>query len=258
MQQTYALVQILKRALKQADMTYADVARGMNMSEANVKRMFSTCHFSLHRLEAVCELIDYKITDLMHLLNESENRISSLTRSQEEALVNDERLLLVAVCARNHWTFEDIVDYYQIAATDCIRLLARLDRLRLIELMPGNRIRLLVAEDFRWIPGGPIESFFEKSIQAEFLNSSFTRPNEFRQYLGGSMSRGSTDALKRKLQTVVREFAELHRNDAALPASERMNVGLVLALRPWELSAFRNLKRKRAQQPAADPEQGEE
>ena len=255
MQQTQALVQVLKKVLKQAGMTYADVARGMNMSEANVKRMFSTCHFSLHRLEAVCELIDYKITDLIQLLYESQHRISSLTRSQEEALVNDGRLLLVAVCARNYWTFGDIVENYRITETECIRLLARLDRLRLIELMPGNRIRLLVAEDFEWIPGGPIESFFEKSIQAEFLNSSFSRPNEFRQYLGGSMSRGSMDALKRKLHTVVREFTELRRNDAALQASEKTNVGLVLAFRPWELSAFRNLGRKRRQQSAGNSEQ---
>ena len=255
MQQTQALVQILKKALKQAGMTYADVARGMNMSEANVKRMFSTCHFSLHQLEAVCDLIDYRISDLIGLLDESQNRISSLTPSQEEALVNDWRLLLVAVCARNHWTFEEIVENYRIAGTECIRLLAKLDRLGLIELMPGNRIRLLVAEDFKWIPGGPIESLFEKSIQAEFLNSSFNRSNEFRHYLGASMSRGSMDALKRKLQMVVREFAELHRSDRALPASEKTYVGMVLALRPWELSAFRGLRRKSSQQSAADGEQ---
>lgn len=241
--QTRALVDTLKQALKQAGMTYGDVARGLGMSEANIKRMFSTCSLSLDRLESICRLIDFQVTDLVLMMQAAEQRISSLTQAQEQALVDDRRLLLVALCARNHWTFEDITGNYRIEDTECIRLLAQLDKLRLIDLMPGNRIRLLVAEDFRWLPGGPIERFFEREIQAEFLASNFARADEYRQYLGGTITAASAALLKRRLQALAREFAELHRADASLPASERVNIGMVLALRPWESSAFSEIRR---------------
>lgn len=105
-----------------------------------------------------------RVPALVRLQGEGERRISRLTREQEEELVADVRLLLVALLVRNRWGFEDIVREYAISETECVRLLARLDRLRLIELQPGNRVRLLVARNFRWIPGGPIERFFERHV----------------------------------------------------------------------------------------------
>ena len=156
----------------------------------------------------------------------------------------DQSLLLAAVCVRNHWRAEDIVRVYRVSDTECTRLLARLDRLKLIELLPGNRYRLLVAEDFQWIAGGPIEKFFETRMLSEFLDSRFDGADEFRQYLGGSISAASAAVLRRKLREVALEFASLHAHDARLPSSEKVNVGVVLALRPWELKAFRAMRRR--------------
>jgi transcriptional regulator with XRE-family HTH domain len=53
MSQIVAVVDALKRALKAKNLTYAQVARELKMSEASVKRMFSSNHFTLHRFEQV-------------------------------------------------------------------------------------------------------------------------------------------------------------------------------------------------------------
>ena len=47
MPQTDALIDTLKQALKTSHLTYAEVARRLNMSEANVKRMFAAKRFTL-------------------------------------------------------------------------------------------------------------------------------------------------------------------------------------------------------------------
>ena len=52
MAQTTALIETLKQALKSRRLTYAEVARRLEMSEANVKRMFASRRFTLDRLEA--------------------------------------------------------------------------------------------------------------------------------------------------------------------------------------------------------------
>ena len=51
-----AIVDALKRMLKGRGITYANVAAGLGLSEASVKRMFSRRDFTLQRLEDVCRV----------------------------------------------------------------------------------------------------------------------------------------------------------------------------------------------------------
>lgn len=50
MAQTKQLIDTLKRALKAQGLSYADVAKELNLSEASVKRLFSQSGFSLAQL----------------------------------------------------------------------------------------------------------------------------------------------------------------------------------------------------------------
>ncbi len=243
MTQSVALIDTLKQALKSHRLTYAEVARRLEMSEANVKRMFASKRFSLDRLEAVCQLMKMELTDLVMLYEESRQRISQLTVEQEQELVGDIKLLLISVSVRNRLSFDDIVSRYQISESDCIKSLAKLDRLKIIDLLPGNRIKLRIDEDFRWLPGGPIDGFFEQQIQRQFMKAGFKGEQEQRLFLFGLLGESSSQLLNNKLQALAKEFGELHRQDAKLPLSKRRNFGCMLALRPWELNAFEPLRR---------------
>jgi DNA-binding Xre family transcriptional regulator len=245
MTQTTALIDTLKQALKHHGLTYAMVARRLAMSEANVKRMFATRRFTLERLEQICQLLELELTDLVQMYDESRQRITQLTEAQEKELVGDEKLLLVAVSVRNRLGFEDIVRNYALSETECIRCLARLDKLKIIDLLPGNRIKLRIDEDFRWLPDGPIDRFFEKQIKNQFLKSRFTGPHEQRLFLFGLLGDASVQVLKNKLQALSKEVADLHRQDALLPLEQRHNIGLMLAMRPWELGVFEPLMRRK-------------
>ena len=111
-----------------------------------------------------------------------------LTLEQETELVSDIKLLLMAYFLLNKLSFEDVISIYDISKTEGIRLLAKLDRMKIIELMPGNRVKLKFAKDFRLIPGGPIERFYEKTVQQEFFDSSFDGKGEFRIFVSGFFS----------------------------------------------------------------------
>lgn len=243
MAQTAALIETLKQALKTNRLTYAEVARRLDMSEANVKRMFATKRFSLDRLEEVCQLMQMELTDLFILYEESRQRITQLTKEQEEELIKETKLLLIAVSVRNRLSFEEIISNYAIKETECIQALARLDRLKIIDLLPGNRIKLRIDEDFRWLPNGPIERYFEKQVQSHFLKSGFQGEQKQRLFLFGLLSDASVEVLNNKLLALAKEFGELHRQDAKLPLGKRSNFGLMLAMRPWELEAFKPLRK---------------
>lgn len=239
MTQTNALIDTLKKALKSHQLTYALVAKKLDMSEANIKRMFASKRFSLDRLEEICQLMQMELTDLFQLYEESRQHINQLTREQEKELVANEKLLLIAVSVRNRLSFNDMITHYEISETECIQYLAKLDKLKIIDLLPNNRIKLRIDDGFSWLKNGPIEQFFEKQIQTQFLKSTFNRDCEKRRFLFGLLSESSIQVLMKKIATLSNEFSELHRHDSSLPLDKRHTVGFMLALRPWQLEKFK-------------------
>ena len=162
MSQTRPLIDTLKQELRKRRITYKQVAEVLDLSETSVKRLFSEEAFSIKRLEKVCELLHLDLSDLVHLMERNIDLTSQFTKEQEQELVSDIRLLLVALLLMNKLAFEEIIAVYDISETEGIRLLARLDRMKMIELQPGNRVKLMISQNFEWLPGGPIQKFFEK------------------------------------------------------------------------------------------------
>jgi transcriptional regulator with XRE-family HTH domain len=243
MGQTRDLVATLKTELKAQGKTYADVAAALKLSEASVKRIFSQQNFSLKRLERICQLLGIEISDLVQQMNEQRQQLQQLDWDQEQDLTGDITLMLVAVCVLNRWTMEEILSYYRISEHECIRHLARLDRLKLIELLPGNRIRLRVAPNFSWIDNGPIQQFFQQKIGQEFFHTRFNRDDECLVVLNGMLSSQSNAEMQRKLRRLAREFDALNNDDATLNLEERQGATLVLALRDWRYGLFRPIIR---------------
>ena len=246
MAQSSALIETLKRALRSARITYADVAARLAMSEANVKRLFATQSFTLQRLEAICDMMHMDLADLFALYETARERVRHLTRQQEEELVGDIKLLLVAVSVRNQMKFDEIIERYRLTETETIRCLARLDRLGIIELLPNNRIKLLIDENFEWLHNGPIERFYENQIQEQFLDGRFEAEVELRQFQFGLLGEGASRSLIKKLRDLAQEFTELHRADMNLPLNQRYNMGLLIAMRPWEFGLFKPLLQEEA------------
>ena len=243
MSQTRPLIDTLKQELRKQRLTYKQVSEVLDLSETSVKRLFSEEAFSIKRLEKVCELLQLSISDLVYLMEQSIELTTELTRGQEEELVSDIKLLLVAMLLVNKLKFSDILLVYDISETDGIRLLARLDRMKIIELQPGNRVKLMISRNFQWIPGGPIQQFFERRVQQEFLNSSFNGAGEYRVFISGMISKSANSEIIKKMQHLAKEMSEMSDESESLPLDERYGTSLMMAMRPWEIKVFEDLRR---------------
>ena len=248
MAQTTALIDALKQVLREQGMTYQDVATRLKLSLPSVKRLFADKQFSLRRLDQVCEMAGIEISDLARRVQQNKE-ISQIDRASEEELVSDLKLLIVAVSALNRWTFSEILSTYKLSEAELVRRLARLDRMKLIELLPGNRIRPLISPSFQWQPGGPIQRFFEAQVQTDFFKSGFNHPGELRLFVTGMLSRESNGHLQQKMQRLAQEFRYLHEEDKNLPLAQRFGTSLVVAMRPWELEVFQKLRRPGSDKP---------
>ena len=240
-----ALIDALKQALKAQGVTYARVARTLGLSETSVKRMFSRRDFTLKRLDRVLELAGVELADLARPQPRPDRLISRLTPEQERTIVSDKKLMLVALCAMNQFSLEKIIRTYNLSEAECIRLLVRLDRLGIIRLLPGNRIRLLLSRMFSWLPDGPMQQYFKAQAQDEYFRSRFDGPGELMLFVNGRLSKSSREAMLARLRRVASDFAESHNEDARRSVEERSGMSMMLAIRPWELSAFGELRRRK-------------
>lgn len=175
MNETIQLTQTIKRQLKIRGLSYRDVASALKVSEPSVKRLFANGRFTVDRLAQLSKLLGLTLAELVQEAADSEPRLKTLSPAQENELVSDLKLLLVTVCALNHWTLDNIVDTYRLSQAECLQSLLRLDRLRLIDLLPGDRVRINVARDFDWLPGGPIRHFFKAQGKLIFSTTPFPR-----------------------------------------------------------------------------------
>ena len=243
MSQTRPLIDTLKLELRKQRITYKQVSTALELSETSVKRLFSEEAFSIKRLEKVCELLHLDISDLVHLMEKNIDLTTQLNHDQEAELVSDVKLLLVALLLMNKLAFAEIGAIYDISETEGIQLLARLDRMKMIELQPGNRVKLMISQNFKWIPDGPIQQFFESRVQLEFLDSSFTQTGEFRIFVSGMISTTANAELIKKIQHLAQEMNDMNLESESLPLDQRFGTSLMMAIRPWEINVFEELRR---------------
>jgi DNA-binding Xre family transcriptional regulator len=237
------LIDALKRLLRGQGLTYRELAARLKMSEAAVKRMFSLRAMSLQRLEQICDVLDVGLSELAAESVRGRESMAELSEAQEKALVSEPALLLALFLSLNRWRQQDVLAQFSFTEPQWISLLIKLDRLGIIELMPGNRARTLTARNFRWRRGGPMERYFREHLLADYFADAFDGEQDGLFLLSGSLSVEGVRQMRQRLEEVVREFDALLVRDAALPAKERIGMSLVLAQKPWLLQLFQQYRR---------------
>lgn len=241
------IIATLKRQLKTSGMTYKDLAAKLELSESAVKHMFSTGNFSLKRLDQLCAVLEIDLGDLVSLSEAQESRIEQLSAEQEHEIISDNRLLLITYCLINHWTFDEIVERYDISPDERYKYLRHLDRMKLIELQPGDRVRLLIANNFAWRKNGAIEQFFNKRVQTDFFDHDFSVDGAIRIAKNGMLSKKNQVLLREKLIAIGELFDDSTWDDRKMPAKDRHGTTMVLAIRHWIFEGFRELERQHDQ-----------
>ncbi|MDO8988466.1 MAG: helix-turn-helix transcriptional regulator [Sideroxyarcus sp.] len=243
MSEAAQLISTIKKQLKSQGRTYLDLARALELSEPSIKRMFASERLTVDRLVQIGNFLGYTLAELSKEAQSAQPALRTLTEKQEREVVSDPKLLMVAVCALNHWSMDEIVKLYRLSDAECIKYLLQLDALRIIDLLPGNRIRLNVARDFDWLPAGPIRQYFLARGIDEFLKSNFAHADETMTFVHGMFTDQALAQIQDELRRLRKKFAELHEESLSAPLSKRRGLGLLLAMRGWEPSDFAKLRR---------------
>ncbi|MEO8309460.1 MAG: helix-turn-helix transcriptional regulator [Pseudomonadota bacterium] len=242
MSATQSLLRGIKSALRVRKLTYRQLAQAVGVSEATIKRDLSRGHFSLRRLDQICEALELTLNDLTVPIGGADV-LTQLSEAQEVALAGHPKTLVITYLLVNDWTFQEIISAFRMDENELVDVLLRLDKLKIIDFRPPHRIRKLTARNFSWRTDGPVHEFFVTRFAPEFFRSTFDEPGDAFRFAGGLLSTESLTRFKASLERLAAEFEELARKDAKLSAADREGCSAVLAVRSWEFSEITRMRR---------------
>ena len=234
MSQTGQLLDALKKCLRARGLTYRDVARALQLSEASVKRLFSEQSFSVKRLEEICMLLDMNIYELSRMSRMAEEAgPRELSEAQEHALAADPVLLTYFYLLTTGWQPARIRNRFGLNRAAAERYLEQLGNLKLIDRQSPNKVRLLTGRRIQWRPDGPVRKLYEERVKAEFLLSRFDAPDEAMRLESAELSDASVKLLRRRIEQLAGDVEDYAEADLHLPPREKRAYALLLAFRPW-------------------------
>lgn len=251
MQQTTSFVGALKRCLKARGLTYADLARALGLSEATVKRCFSLESLTLQRTEQILTVLDMTMLDVAKLAAApSADAPAQLSLEQEKALAESPRLFSFFHLLLFGHTAAKIVKEYDIGKEEAAASLRTLERLQLLELMPRERVRILVTKNLIWRPQGPLRQAYDQPIRERFLDNPFAGNQQFRKFATRRLSQSSQALLLRKIKRLVADMDSLSEVDSINGdgdgSDDAVVSGLLVAFRSFELDNLLDLQKRRA------------
>jgi transcriptional regulator with XRE-family HTH domain len=249
--QTAGLVEALKKLLKARGITYRDLATGLRLSEPSIKRLFSERTFTLQRLEEVCQFLEVDFFELAKLARGASSTVDEMSIEQEKVLASDSKLLGVFYLVFNDWQPDDIHERYVLTRAELVKLLLRLDKLGLVDVMPGDKVKLRVPKSLRLRRDGPIRRSHGRHVVASFLQADFASAGGLFRFEIRELSQASFVTMQRRLERVAAEFNELAELDSYLPSDQREGIGMALGTRPWVVSWAMGLKPRASAPPKA-------
>lgn len=234
------LINSLKKALKLKGITYPKLAEMLEISEGSVGRIFSEGTFTLERFVRICNLIGFSLEDLI-LLESSE-----LSEMQFEYTLEQEIFFAQSKNKNYLVFFEFLLDGklpHEIAKENelddnmLVKLLSQLEKLHLIEWLPGNKAKILTSRMIAYKKDGPLTRAYAKESMDRFLDHNFDGENEI---FFTSIVQFSQDHQK-KVILKIEEMAKDIKKEMKITEALKMETnpcGLVLALRPWSNPDF--------------------
>jgi hypothetical protein len=193
-------------------------------------------------VDQICELIGVDLREVLNRALERAEPLNQLTAAQEGELISDPKLLFMTWLVLIRTPYEEMVRDYKFTEREALQYLIRLDRLKVIELQPGNRVRLLVSRHFSWRSGGPVQKYIHQKLLREFFASAFAGTLEEFFFHGGRVTDEALSQIKRALRAASRECAEIIERDRT-STQPKNGAAFVLALRPWNYSGFAQFDR---------------
>ncbi len=150
------------------------LATELGVGEASIKRWLAGQGLAFARFEQLAALAETSIAELARATEAPADHLAQeLTLAQERALSEDAFLSFLFIAVLGGHGPDEIMQDFGLPARQIEAALIRLERLALIDRLPGGRTRALVDRAIIWRKS-PMRRLFETQMKPQFLAMDFS------------------------------------------------------------------------------------
>ncbi len=203
-----AMLAALRRALRAAGWTANRLAGHFGSSEASAKRWLAGRGLTLARFEALAALAGLTLGELAETsAHPPRDLAQELTLAQEQALSEDSVLSLLFMVIVGGEPWQDFARDFAVPEQTIEAALVRLEKLALIDRLPGGRVRALLDRTALWRKS-PLRERFESQMKGQFLEMDFAALDAV---YASEVVKLSDAGAARLAEAIERHRRELHR-----------------------------------------------
>lgn len=231
---TNVLLVALRRALSGAGWTQARIAAELGVGTATVKRWLHGRGLSFQTLGRLCAMAQTSLAELAESSRVAAQQADRLTLAQEEALTKDSNLSTVFFLIVNRWPPTEATEAFHIPPDQVEIHVQRLERLALIDRLPGGRLRARISPSHAW-QRAPMRRHFERYLKPLFFTMDYGDPNVIfgsemikLSPLGVARLREQIEAFRGEMRAIEME----DRRSSSLPAEWYAVLGVARSMTP--------------------------
>lgn len=232
------MVHSLREMLRREGWTARRIAAEFAIGEATAKRWLAGKGLTLEKLEALSGLCQLSLADLARASERPDPALADeLTLAQERALSADIFLAFLFMTILGGNTPSEIARDFHVPGADLDAALVRLERLALIDRLPGGRVRPLIDRAIVWRKT-PMRALFEEHMKPQFVDMDFASEDAVYASEVMKLSAQGAATLAELIETHRRDvqaLAERDRDETHLP---RRWYGMLCAMRPMDMTSL--------------------
>lgn len=227
------LIGALKVALKGKGITYKDLAKRLGVSEGSVKRVFSQGTFTLERFVEICDICDLSLESLFSMYGKGKPEfLFQFTFEQEKFMAENPDFMAFFESFAIYDSPQDIAKAYGIDEKGLVGYLSKLEKMGVLEWLPGNEAKLLISRKYKRIPDGPIERAFDNDSIKDFVNTPFETNESFNEIMAIALSKSGQKVFKAKLKDLLDEAVNEYEMEQVINTPQEL-VGIYVGIKPW-------------------------
>jgi transcriptional regulator with XRE-family HTH domain len=232
--QVATLIQALKQLCRSRGLRYREIGARLGVTERTVKRWFAGGGLTLQVVEDLCNVLGITFMELCEVAKaDLDTRPAKLGREQARLLFTDLQLGFVFILLTRGWSAQEIQRECRMPEARMVEHLVKLERLKLVELLPGNKVRLLFARNIRWHDNPEAGKAFARGLRNLFVTMDFTAPSAVWSSQVVNISDQALQEIMSKFQALTADIVKRGDAERESPSPKSWQV-LLLAAQPFD------------------------
>lgn len=164
------LLTTLRSVIKAKSLTYAKLAKKLDVAEVTIKRWLTGNGCSLENIFAICEAIEISFFDLSALAKQDEEIDYVLSAGQERIFAKHPGLFGFLKHLHAGEKPSDLAKAWGLTQPQLFKTLRRLEDADVLEVLPNNEVRLKTRGNIRYTHQGPLAKAILRPQIIQFLD----------------------------------------------------------------------------------------